>query len=287
MKYVAFLFSLFLCLITSADMVMSMHTHKMDTYTIDTHNSVALIFELDDILFAVDEGKFLSKFPFGRSFGSDKIAHYSKLLLEKLHNNHEFDNLKLFYDTDQNIRPINVLYHGRSMPSLWCAYFLGAVSNQQIYDKACQILESSGFFDKKILTQAAQIAFDPTKEVDYLVLIEPVYHFILRCKQHAHIKLFLTSNKSRATFQALMQRYPQILSLFDGIRISCISSLLKPQPAVYEDIAAEYGLDHANCHVIESQREYLACIPHPMKAYLVEKYNCAPLEQALSEQHII
>ena len=62
--------------------------------------------------------------------------------------------------------------------------------------------------------------------------------------------LYGLSNMSASIFEYLSGRY-DFFGLFDGIVVSAVAKMLKPEPGIYEHLRARFALDFAECVYID------------------------------------
>jgi 2-haloacid dehalogenase len=76
---------------------------------------------------------------------------------------------------------------------------------------------------------------------------------ILRTLQSANVPLYAITNFAADTFVEASHRFP-FLAEFRGVVVSGKVKLMKPEPAIYHRLAADYDLDLRRCVFIDDSR---------------------------------
>lgn len=215
-----------------------------------------IFFEIDNVLFSINEMESLKSFPGLGSFSQKLARRYSEQFLDLLEDNHKFDTLK----------NANVLFRNKPIPSLLCAYFLDKVSSEHAMDLATKTIHNqiSWFNTDRIpLNIATQSVFDPAKAASYLTPIKEMHAFVKKLSKNPDNKLYIFSNKNPKTFKQLKSKYPEFFSYFNGgFIISGKTKILKPHSDIYNYIFNNYQIYAKQAYFIESQAEYLKPLKH-------------------------
>ncbi len=220
-----------------------------------------IIFELDDVLFKPDEdgcvadndelSVFMSLAALWPGISRSVTHYFSTMLLRVLRENHEYDHL---------IAGSDVRYRGRSLPSLWCAYYLNELTAEQALEKAKLTIEAHGSWGCiSILKFAVAVGFSPEQEAQYLKPIEPGIKIAQDCLANKNNRVLLFSNKSPETMRELVRKNPDFFELFrpSNIVISGNHKKLKPNEGAFQKLIGDYGLEIKDCYFIDSQQLYL------------------------------
>lgn len=114
----------------------------------------------------------------------------------------------------------------------------------------------SNSIEQRIIQAAATMTFSP----DALAHIqEPVLQgieFVQRCKKRG-LHVYILSNFDTESFERIKQAHPELFSLFDekDIFISGKMGLMKPDPAIYELLLSQAGIDADTCVFFDDQQE--------------------------------
>ena len=83
-----------------------------------------------------------------------------------------------------------------------------------------------------------------------LTPIEPTVALLRELRQRKGLKLYGLSNMSEAIFAYLDGRH-DFFKLFDGIVVSAVVKMVKPEPAIYEHLRERFELDFAESVFID------------------------------------
>lgn len=111
---------------------------------------------------------------------------------------------------------------------------------------------SNVLFAPKFDSVSAHIAFAP---------IEPGIALLRQCAAQrdetgarTH-KLFILSNLGLPLLEQLTNTFPDIITLFDGILVSGMVNIKKPDPAIFIHLLSKYGLIANTCIFIDDAQE--------------------------------
>lgn len=157
----------------------------------------------------------------------------------------------------------NMIYKGKKMPLLWCAYYLDVFTPEEVLRRAKEVIrDNTGWlgFERKMLTTAAEYAFNPQQEVTLITPNESMFA-VARTLKEREIHVILCTNKNSASWQVIKDQYPEHFALFeDAIFISGTEQALKPSREAYDKLVKKFALQPGQTLCIESQPEYASQI---------------------------
>ena len=204
----------------------------------------AVIFELDNVLFSIEENTLIG----------------SLSLLEKWATDHYRDRfLKILFSSSDDTEEENLLrYCEKNLPTIYKRYFLGLINSKQAYKKAIKAIEkNTNYFDpaRYISYKAAEFSFIPEKEISLMQPIMSVFEIIETCREK-NIKIVVLSNKNIESLALLKEIYPIFFFIFDDVLISHSLQKIKPYAETYVHVVEILNLIPENCLFIESQESY-------------------------------
>lgn len=217
----------------------------------------AIIFDLVGVLFTVDTKKAL------RTVGFREIAWYG---LRKLSN--PFDaGLRLLDKMRQEVPgqfQDSFTYRGILMPNIIGDWQRGSITSAAAYQSILdffQYLSERNYFsnnnDRILYEKLLRIMLDNELCSEVLQPIESACQAVAELKANTKIKLFVLSNINHEIFNLLMELYPDFFAQFDGIVTSCQTSMLKPEPEIFNHLINQYALDPQHTIFIDDQMENL------------------------------
>lgn len=148
--------------------------------------------------------------------------------------------------------------HGHVLPPLMWDWLKGMISSQ---DLLSLIRSSKGTFnnwqEEVLVRSLAETIFDPEVFVQTRSLVAQGVSFIHECKKAGH-KIYVLSNWDPASFALLQEKYPDFFEVFDGIIVSGNVGMLKPDPAIYHHLLAEFNLNPHESYFIDDQEDNIA-----------------------------
>lgn len=220
-------------------------------FIISSYAEKHIFFEIDNILFFVNELEVVKNIPLLASLG-EKIAHgYTSQFLKILANNTRYDSFK----------NAPVLFRNEPVPPLMCAYFLDKVSSEEAISKAKKIIseEISWFSPHRMpLNMAAESVFNPEMSASYLKPTKDIVKLLKTLSKDSKNHLYIFSNKNSKTLNCLKNNYPEIFEYFkDNIITSGSIHKLKPHYETYEYIFKKYNIKPKDAYFIENQPAYI------------------------------
>ncbi len=119
----------------------------------------------------------------------------------------------------------------------------------------------------------------------YMPVFEEMYPFIKRLKP-AGYKTYLLSNATPRVFD----HYFDIpaLSLMDGLFVSALYKMLKPDKIIYETFCRQFNLVPEECFFIDDVKANIdGALSVGMKGYVFENFDLNSLKTALNNENII
>ncbi len=124
-----------------------------------------------------------------------------------------------------------------------------------------QMLDEQKFFssvkEKELMKDIMDLVLDPQTVT---VMIEPVKsttQLIQKLKDAGH-PVYCCANAPEELYATSQQKFPELISQFDGIVISSHIKKIKPGEAILTHLMETHNLNPANCIVIEDQEEAAA-----------------------------
>lgn len=272
---------------------------------VSSSQSANIILDLGDVLFETNYLKTLWH------IGPMKMAYYAS----SGHNPFTIDT-KLFSYLDA-LKPMNrneVIAkdpHGHILPQFMCDWLKGTISGPQLLDYIRRTPGNFVNWQEEILVRAlAETIFNPQTFAQTRILVPEGITFVNECKQAGH-KLFILSNWDPQSFALLQEAHADFFKLFDGIVISGIVHLIKPDPAIYQYLLSTYNLDPEESFLIDDMEDniqaarafgitgilytkkcgFLRLYPNfesvrnRINAYLASKKLIAPIQQIGNAHH--
>ena len=118
----------------------------------------------------------------------------------------------------------------------------------------------------------------------YMPPFENMFDFVKRLKD-AGYKVYLLSNATPRFFD----RYLDIpaITLMDGMFISCVYKLLKPQKEIYEAFCEKFNLVPEECFFIDDMPENIeGAKAYGMKGFVFKAPDTCELEKALNNEGV-
>ena len=119
----------------------------------------------------------------------------------------------------------------------------------------------------------------------YMPVYEEMYDFVKRIKD-AGYNVYLLSNATARFFD----RYLDIpaISLMDGMFISCVYKLLKPEREIYEAFCNKFSLVPEECFFIDDMPQNIeGAKAYGMKGYVYKAPDYSGLEKALNAEGVV
>lgn len=183
-------------------------------------------------------------------FGSYAIKNAQKRLFEIL------EKVKC----EEELTQAKPKYQGLTLPIIQCLYLLNKIDQQTAFQQAKESVNTHGWwYEREYLGQAVECCFKPEKEISIMSPIETGVDLLKRLNNVYKNKLYLFSNKTRATMDFLRKKHPNIFSLLSEDKILTASrfGFLKPNKEAYTGILEEFNLKKEDVFVIESSQESL------------------------------
>jgi FMN phosphatase YigB (HAD superfamily) len=155
-----------------------------------------------------------------------------------------------------------ISYKNYKMPDCIVANLLGLISTQEvlaIVKKAINDFDAQNYFkdaqEKKLIISLMETMFNLNLIKQNMCPNLPLINFLRDIKNKPGYKLFLLTNVGKDTFHALMDKYPDVFTLFDGAILSSSVQELKPYPPMYHALLDIYQLSPHTSVLIDDQED--------------------------------
>lgn len=215
-------------------------------------NSEIIIFDLFQVLFDWST-EYREKF----KISEETKKKYLDILKQVKINSIANQNFKL-------IRSMQISEKNRV--KIFYAYQTGKISSKKAFLKILTTIKEvdDNFFDhlnqKKEIIKAAKLDFDINKRKKLFFPIPEGISLLKRCGEQKdpsgnfRHKLYLLSNVENEMIEYLIEKYPDIFSLFEGIMTSAHAGYMKPEPEIYQKLLITYNLRPGDCTFIDDQQ---------------------------------
>ncbi len=200
-----------------------------------------LVFDLGDVLFSVDKIYMI------RVFGFWNIIKY--VCINRADPSKKvYQTLDYIAHTEYRTTPA-MAYKDILLPSCMVNWIAGKISNQAalttLREQIAQLAAKHYFKNKleqSIIEKIVDAMFNVQTLSHALKPVAPLFKALADIKKQGNYKIFLLTNLDKETYLALLKLYPKLFALFDGIVISGILQLLKPEPEIYRYLLHTYNL---------------------------------------------
>ncbi len=217
-------------------------------FSTHTTQPAAIIFDLGDVLI---ETKYLQCV---FNIGPVKMASYA-LTFQNPFSCHVklLDFLDKIVDHQEPIATKD--HHGYRIPQLMCDWLKGACPPHEVLQKIEQHAHLfDNWFEKMLVQSVAQAIFVPENFAATRYLVPQGVEFVKACKAAGH-QLYILSNWDPASFDLMLELYPEFFDLFEGILISGDIGLLKPNPEIFHEFLKRFDLEKDDCVFIDDLME--------------------------------
>jgi len=227
---------------------------------INTINHENIIFDLTGVLFH------LGKNAISKEIGLPTVLWYS---LTHWHNPLKFGEVLIDFLNHISPATNGMHYRNSPLPDLVCQWLRGEKESIQIRKEIAvkiEILDKENYFksslEKEIFSKALDTIFTPKKML--AIGVKPIKPGIELLKAfHAQRitngkkkhKIYLLSNFDKESLTILRAKHPEIFGLLDGIVISAIVGVMKPDRGIYDSLLSQYNLDPKTCFFIDDQAD--------------------------------
>jgi FMN phosphatase YigB (HAD superfamily) len=112
------------------------------------------------------------------------------------------------------------------------------------------------YAEKQLILAIANMMFTPERFVKTQTLNSEGLAFARYCKEQGH-DLYILSNWDAESFDLMLERYPELFELFDGILISGNAGCIKPDTRIYEILLESYNINPYDAIFIDDQQNNL------------------------------
>lgn len=146
---------------------------------------------------------------------------------------------------------------GNELPQLMAEWMRGMRSNKEILQQIDQFTQlNKKWFnspsERRVLRNIARITFDPRLLNKTRTLYTEAVDLIQECKQRG-FKLYILSNWDRESSKLMVNKYPHVFELFDGIIFSGDIGHAKPEPEIFKTLTDI--IPAQECVFIDDQEE--------------------------------
>jgi HAD superfamily hydrolase (TIGR01509 family) len=244
-----------------------------------------IVFDLINVLFKENYAGFAQKIGYG-TLASYAVTHW------KNPGHRCLDMLEEMSKTELQTPHLSISLQGRTMPRCIVELHEGKKTCSQAKNEiisAIEELNKENFFtsikEKNLMTSIMELTLDPETIAHITEPIKPMIMLMQKLKRNEHT-LYLLANVPDEFYNALQNKYPSILSLFDGIVISSQIKTAKPDKPMFEHLLTTHNLNPEKCILIDNFKENVSMAQSlGMRSILYEKPST--LTQYLKGQGVI
>lgn len=232
--------------------------------TPQAHSTRAVIFDLNDVLFSLNQQQALTHLGFldviaYTTVQGKKISNLQDKVTSILHElRGQFTTPHCASSQHESLQP---LLDGAPLPHVMRDWMQGELSGKEILDKGLPYINSlqeEKFFcssqEKTLTKKALHLIFDPQTRCSIYHPIKQGVELLKQCKALGH-RVYLLTNMDCEFMDQIKNKHPKIFELFDGIIVSAEVKALKPYPGIYKHLLKKYDLHPSQCYLIDDQAE--------------------------------
>lgn len=234
-----------------------LHIHHAIESILASLTGVSLIFDLSGVLLDNDTTKAMNE------LGVSDLSYYSFWhRISPLSIKEEL--LKKTYEILNKIQKEGNLAnacdpYGNIMPGIMCDWQKSLKTNAELLAYVnTAILKNPAWFsssiEKKLVRCVINKMFNPKRLISTVRLIPEGLAFVRECKKAGH-RLFVLSNWDKESLELLLEKFPELFELFDGILISGNVHCMKPEKESYEPFVKRKYAYNETLILIDDQRE--------------------------------
>ena len=147
-----------------------------------------------------------------------------------------------------------MMYHeGKQLPPIMTDWMIGRPNHEVMAKTLTYLATSQHTTQQKIVySKIVQFLFQSTKFVEAMEPIENMTKLVHSLKTHGY-KLYVLSNWDHESFPMLQAKHQDFFNLFDGIMISGVECIGKPNPEFYTMLLQRYNLNPKECVFIDDE----------------------------------
>ena len=176
---------------------------------------------------------------------------------------------------------------GKIVPQLMAEWLRGMRPNRELLTQVKQFSETNPAWfahpaERQTLMRVSHLIFDPKRFIKTRKLFDQSASLIRECKKRG-FKLYVLSNWDRDSGKLLVEKYPDLFGLFDGIVFSGDVQAAKPEPEIFAHITQE--IPAQECVFIDDQPENISAAEHlGFNTILVHNQGSQPDINAVRKQ---
>lgn len=130
--------------------------------------------------------------------------------------------------------------HGKELPQLLAEWLRGMKPNKELYDQVVAFADKNPTWfthpsERSMLIKTSRTIFNPRAFIRTRKFFDESIELIHECKARG-FKLYILSNWDRESGKLMVEKKPDLFTLFDGIIFSGDVQSIKPEPAIFENI---------------------------------------------------
>ena len=221
-------------------------------------NAKTFVFDIGGVLLKTNTKKALNLMGYGNLLSYTLSFNNPVNLQEK-----SFNALRTIKDPLIAPNREEATYLGTSLPDIMAAWLRGDIPCQRLLDLANTMLNKlKSRSTRSIFSTIYKSMFDPETNCFIQEFIPAALRLVRDLRKETDAsgnrihQFYILSNYNNEAFRELYLNNTGIFDeLFDGLLISGDVGLIKPDPAIFELLLAEYNLDPKNCYFIDDQIE--------------------------------
>lgn len=176
---------------------------------------------------------------------------------------------------------------GKEVPQLVAEWLRGMKPNKELYDQVVAFANQNPEWfthpsEQRMLLSASHMIFHPRTFIKTRKIFDESVELIRECKERG-FKLYVLSNWDRESAKLLVEKNPDLFTLFDGIIFSGDVQITKPEPPIFKNITDIIPAEE--CVFIDDQQENTEVAQSlGFNTILVENNGGTPNIKAVREQ---
>jgi HAD superfamily hydrolase (TIGR01509 family) len=148
---------------------------------------------------------------------------------------------------------------GRIMPGIMCDWQAGLKTNAEIKVLAATAIEKhpewfASAIEKQLVEQIINKMLTPALMASTIALVKDGFKFVQECKKQGHT-LVVLSNWDPESFGLIMDKFPELFELFDGVIASGDIQSIKPSCRAYDALVKRKTAHKETIIFIDDQEE--------------------------------
>ncbi|UNE35720.1 HAD-IA family hydrolase [Vermiphilus pyriformis] len=146
---------------------------------------------------------------------------------------------------------------GDLMPPALLGWFAGKISSNEILYFLDTMYEKKSLH-AQLIFKVARLLLEPQQFIRTRKVYSQGIELLKYYKTQGH-RLFILSNWDPVSYESLRSDYKEFIDMFDGVVISGLTGLVKPDPTSFYYILSAYSLDPQRTIFIDDQHENVVC----------------------------